>query len=48
MVMSMVVWVVTSFIIEIEYPVILTVGVCALSYFISIPFTKNVMSEVPG
>jgi len=48
MVMSMVVWVVTSFFVEIEYPVILTVGVCALSYFISIPFTKNVMSEVPG
>ena len=40
-VMSMITWVVTNFVVELEYPIILTVVVCAVSYFISLPFTKE-------
>jgi SSS family transporter len=39
--MSIVTWVMTNFFWEIEYPIILTVVICALSYFISLPFTKK-------
>lgn len=39
--MSMVTWVVTNFFWEIEYPIILTVMICAVSYFVSLPFTKK-------
>jgi Na+/proline symporter len=46
--MSLATWVVTTFMVEIDYPVILTVVVCAVSYFISLPFTRNAVSEVPG
>jgi Na+/proline symporter len=46
--MSLVTWVVTTFMVEIDYPVILTVVVCAVSYFVSLPFTRNAISEVPG
>jgi SSS family solute:Na+ symporter len=46
--MSLVTWVVTTFMVEIDYPVILTVVVCAVSYFVSLPFTRNAVSEVPG
>ncbi len=46
--MSLATWVVTTFMVEIDYPVILTVVVCALSYFVSLPFTRNAVSEVPG
>jgi len=38
-VMSMLTWFVTSFVIEIEYPVIMTVVMCGVSYFASLPFT---------
>jgi SSS family solute:Na+ symporter len=40
-VMSMITWLVTTFIIEVEYPVIMTVFVCAVAYFLSVPFTKD-------
>ena len=46
--MSLVTWVVTTFMVEIDYPVILTVVICAVSYFVSLPFTRNAVSEVPG
>jgi Na+/proline symporter len=46
--MSLATWVVTTFMVEIEYPVILTVVICAASYFVSLPFTRNAVSEVPG
>jgi len=46
--MSLACWVVTTFMVEIDYPVILTVVVCAVSYFVSLPFTRNAVSEVPG
>lgn len=39
--MSMMTWVVTNFFVEIEYPIILTVIVCGISYFASLPFTKE-------
>ena len=39
--MSIVTWFITTFIIVIEYSVILTVTMCAISYFISLPFTKS-------
>ena len=41
MVMSMITWACTNFLFEIEYPIILTVTVCAVSYFISLPFTTS-------
>lgn len=40
-VMSMVTWAVTNFVVEIEYPIILTIAVCGVSYFASLPFTKE-------
>ncbi|MBA2405509.1 MAG: sodium:solute symporter family protein [Bdellovibrionales bacterium] len=46
MVMSMVTWAFTNFVIEIEYPIILTVLMCAVCYFISLPFTKTEESPV--
>ena len=46
--MSLVTWLVTTFMVEIDYPVILTVVICAVSYFVSLPFTRNAVSEVPG
>ena len=46
--MSLACWVVTTFMVEIDYPVILTVVICAVSYFVSLPFTRNAVSEVPG
>ena len=46
--MSLATWVVTTFMVEIEYSVILTVVICAASYFVSLPFTRNAVSEVPG
>lgn len=39
--MSIVTWFVAHFAIEIEYPVILTVIVCGISYFASLPFTRE-------
>jgi SSS family solute:Na+ symporter len=41
MLMSMATWAITNFLIEIEYPIILTVLMCAASYFLSLPFTKS-------
>ena len=46
--MSLVTWLVTTFMVEIDYPVILTVVTCAVSYFVSLPFTRSAVSEVPG
>jgi SSS family transporter len=45
-VMSILTWIVTNFLIEIDYPIILTVSVCAASYFLSLPFTKKGQSPV--
>jgi solute:Na+ symporter, SSS family len=44
-VMSIVAWVVTNFFLDIEYPIILTVIICGVSYFVSLPFTRKY--EVP-
>lgn len=38
---SIVAWVVSHFIIEIEYPVMMTVVVCAVAYFGTLPFTAR-------
>jgi len=38
MVSSVVVWVLTNFFIEVDSPVLLTVGVCAAGYLITLPF----------
>lgn len=38
--MSLVAWVVTNFFVEIEFPIIVTVLVCAASYFISVGFFR--------
>lgn len=47
MTVSILTWFVTTFIFEIEYPVILTVVMCGVSYFISLPFTEAfVESEI--
>ncbi len=43
MAMSIVVWATSHFIFEIEFPILLTVAVCAASYFASLPFTKSVV-----
>ena len=40
-IMSIITWVITNFVIEIEYPIILTVIVCGVSYFASLPFTRE-------
>jgi Na+/proline symporter len=37
---SLVTWVTAHFMIQIEYPVILTVTICGLSYLVPLPFTK--------
>lgn len=39
--MSVVVWATSHFIFEIEFPILLTVAVCGVSYFASLPFTRN-------
>lgn len=39
--MSLMTWILCHFIIKVSYPVILTVVVCAFSYFISIPVTLS-------
>ena len=39
-VMSMIAWVIANYMIEIEYPIILTVVVCGVSYFASLPLTR--------
>ncbi len=41
MVMSIVAWVASHFFFEIDFPVILTVIVCGVSYFGSLPFTRS-------
>jgi SSS family transporter len=38
---SIVVWALGHYVIEVEYPVIMTVVACAGSYFLSLPFTKT-------
>jgi uncharacterized membrane protein YjjP (DUF1212 family) len=38
---SLVSWLLTQYVFEIEFPIILTVVVCAASYFISLPFFKS-------
>jgi Na+/proline symporter len=45
MVMSIATWIVSHFFIEIEFPVILTVIVCAVSYFGSLPFVRSVTEQ---
>jgi SSS family transporter len=42
--MSIIAWGVSHFIFEIDYPVLLTVAVCAVSYFASLPFTRTQVS----
>jgi SSS family transporter len=44
-VMSVLAWVLTHFFIDVEFPIIMTVVVCALSYAISLPFTPSRDSE---
>lgn len=44
-VMSMATWFTTHFILEVDYPVILTVFVCGLSYFVSLPFSLRMSKE---
>lgn len=39
-VMSLVAWIVGHYVIEVEFPVIMTVAVCALSYVGSLPFAR--------
>lgn len=39
--MSIVAWAVSHFIFDIEFPIILTVAVCGLSYFATLPFTRT-------
>ena len=46
MVMSMATWFITTFVIEIEYPVIMTVVMCGVSYFVSLPFTASNKDEI--
>jgi solute:Na+ symporter, SSS family len=41
MLMSVLAWVLSHYVLELEYPILLTVTVCGVSYFISLPFTKN-------
>jgi Na+/proline symporter len=45
MIMSLVAWLLGHFIIEIEYPVIFTVGVCVLTYFGSMPFARSAIID---
>lgn len=45
MVSSVGAWVAAQFFLDIEYPVILTVVVCAVSYFGSLPFTPEFIEE---
>ena len=44
-VMSMIAWVIANYMIEIEYPIILTVVVCGVSYFASLPLTRIFKSD---
>jgi solute:Na+ symporter, SSS family len=47
--MSVLAWAVSHFMFDIEFPIILTVIICAISYFISLPFTKtSVLEEEAG
>lgn len=41
MIMSVMTWIMGHFFIEIEFPVILTVIVCVVSYLVSLPFTQT-------
>jgi len=47
-VMSIVAWALGHFVIELEYPIILTVATCALSYFASLPFTSAAEETTAG
>lgn len=42
MVMSIVTWVLEHFVFHLEYPIILTVFVCAFSYWLPVPFIKKI------
>ena len=43
--MSIVVWAISHFVFEVGFPVLLTVSACALSYVISLPFTRAKLLE---
>lgn len=45
MVMSIVAWAVSHFVIEVEYPIILTVVACIVTYFGTLPFTSKRKAE---
>lgn len=49
-VMSLVCWALTNYVVEIEFPIILTVVVCGASYYLSLPFFKSqpMVEAVPG
>lgn len=46
MLVSLATWVIGHFFIDTEYPVILTVMMCAVAYFGSLPFTKKQKAEI--
>lgn len=48
MVMSIVAWAFCHFIIEVEYPILITVFACIVTYFGTLPFTTNRKTEVPA
>jgi solute:Na+ symporter, SSS family len=45
MIMSLVAWVIAHFVVEIEFPVIFTMAVCAISYWGSLPFARSLVEE---
>lgn len=45
--MSLVTWVISHYVYQSEYPIILTVLACAVSYFASLPFTSTSEVESP-
>lgn len=46
MIMSLMVWFFGHFVWEIEFPVILTVATCGISYYASLPFTLSEKAEI--
>jgi Na+/proline symporter len=45
MVMSIMTWILSHFILSIEFPILLTISVCALSYFGTLPFSRQMDVE---